>query len=286
MSKDTIKNFIPPILLEKAAEFHVFRHRKECAPLPKAEDGKSAVIIGNGPSLNETVQKHRDFLRANDCFMVNQSAKSDYFELIRPHYYVLADSTYFSRESLHPYARENAENFKKKLDWEMMLLVPAFSKGSALLDEIKGTEHLDLRFFNSTYVLGTGIPKKKLFRYWNENTANPPSQSVLNTAASLAIAMRYKTIYLVGADTSWIETLGVDQESNDLLSLDKHYYGDRKITIAKYSEEKSNMASELNNLKEVFNCYQLLKEYAESNGCRLVNASEYSLIDCLERYRL
>jgi len=286
LNKDTIKKIIPPILLEKTAEFQVFRHRKECAPLPAADSGKDAVIIGNGPSLNETVQKHLDFLRANDCFMVNQSAKSEYFEQIRPRYYVLADFTYFSRESLHPYAREIAENYKKKLNWEMMLLVPTFSKGSAFLEAIKDTEHLNLRFFNSTYVLGTGIPKKKLFRYWNENIANPPSQTVLNTAVSLAISMRYKNIYLVGADTSWIETLGVDQETNDLLSLDKHYYGDRKITIAKYSEEKSNMAWELNNQKEVFSCYQLLKEYAENNGCRLVNASEYSLIDCLERHRL
>lgn len=287
MNKKALKKLIPPIVFEEATKLRVLRHRKECQKLPETGTGKQAVIIGNGPSLNTTIEKHIDFLRANDCFMVNQSVKSSFFELIQPCYYVMADPFYFQKDNMPGLAQEIDQNMSQKLKWDMTLLVPKFGEGSLFINEQKKNPKLNILYYSSTFALDCdGISKKKIFEYWDNNIASPLSQTVLNTATSLAISMRYSKIYLVGADTSWIESLMVDQETNDLYTMDKHFYGDRKILISNYSSEKSNIAEELDGIKRSFASYQILKEYAQSSGCQLYNASEYSLIDCLERCKL
>ena len=130
------------------------------------------------------------------------------------------------------------------------------------------------------------LSKKYLFKKWNKNQLCPMSQTVLNTASSLAITMKYKKIVLVGADTSWVELYRVDQKTNDLYIDDKHYYDNERHIVAKYDPTKSNMAEELNTIEVALEYYQLLKEYAIYNGGRLYNASEYSLIDCIPRVKL
>ena len=77
-----------------------------------------------------------------------------------------------------------------------------------------------------------------------------------------------------------------DQKTNDLYSINKHYYKNDALLISKYDVNKSNLAEELENIKKTFEYYQILKEYAIYNGCSLYNASEYSMIDCLERKKI
>ena len=100
--------------------------------------------------------------------------------------------------------------------------------------------------------------------------------------------MRYKEIYLIGADTTWIELLHVDQNTNDVYTIDTHFYGKKKMPLYKDSAGKipvklhEELYFNLNALK----LYWELKDYADYAGVRVYNASEYSLIDAFERRKL
>lgn len=287
MDKSMIKRFIPPIIFEKTAELNVFLHRRDCNPFPITQSEKNAIIIGNGPSLLSTIGKQIDILQKNDCFMVNQSVDTDLFELIRPKYYVLADEYYFQDDDYLNLSRSAANKLLEKTKWEMTLLVPTFSKGSRLVNCVKENGNIGISYFSSLAPRGyDNIPIKRKFKYWDENNLLPLANTVLNTAASIAISMRFKSVFLVGADTSWSEMITVDQETNDLIFRDQHYYGETKRILSRFDSNKSNLAEQIDSIKKALEAYQVLKEYAYNNNCCLFNASEYSLIDCLERKKL
>jgi len=51
---------------------------------------KDLVILGNGPSLSDFIEKHRQFLADKETLAVNMFVQSDFFEQIRPQYYVVS----------------------------------------------------------------------------------------------------------------------------------------------------------------------------------------------------
>ncbi len=267
-------------------KFFVKTKMKHYERIVSVSDANKAMVIGNGPSLNETIQQDLEKLKEYDCFMVNQAVESPIFELIKPLYYVLADGLYFNTENFEK-SMNIVDAIKKKLTWQMYFIVPDYSVNSYMINELKDHPCLKFIFFNSLSLYGfEHLPSKILFEYWNNNLLSPLSQTVLNTAVCIAIEMKYNEVGLVGADTSWIELLEVDQKTNDLYSKDKHFYDNDRVLIAKYDETRSNMAHELTTIVRAFESYQILKEYATYNGCKLFNASKYSLIDCIDRIRL
>ena len=287
ISKKYIKQYIPPIVYEKITDIKVLLHRKECRPLPIVENNRKVIIIGNGPSLNETIRDYTSILQKTDCFMVNQSAVSDYFELIRPCYYVIVDPFYFVKQEENENIPLLLNAFKNKLEWKLKIFVPYAMKESIIVKELRENNNIDVLFLNSVMLTGKEyIRGEKWYKRWNQNKLFPLSQTVLNTSTSIAIAMGYKEIYLVGADTSWIEMLRVDQHNNDLYWEEAHFYGVKKELVANYNPEKSNVAVELEANKRVLDSYQILREYAAYNACKVYNASAYSYIDNLERRTL
>ncbi len=275
-----------PIFIELIFILRVFLHRFDCKQI-KSNVGNRTIIIGNGPSLLKTIDKYIDVLKKNDCFMVNNAVEHECFELIKPKYCVFADPNFFQKSTLNKYSKPVVDAFNIKLNWEMTVFLPSYAKNTIFAEELKKHPRISVAYYNSTYSKYiTNFSKKRLFKYWNKNIARPLSQTVLNTASSIAIAMRYKEIYLVGADTSWIEMLSVDQNNNDIYSDDKHFYSNDKRLLYKYNENKSNLAEELRAIAMTLESYQILKEYAIYNNCQLYNASEYSLIDSLKRVHL
>lgn len=279
---------VPPFVIDYKIMLNILRHRNESRmAIQETDSKKNAIIIGNGPSLNETVKESLQVLQENDCFMVNQSAVSDYFEQIRPRYYFTVDPFYFVQKEKNKNIPALLEAFSTKLTWDMTLFAPYEERDSYIVNEYRKHPRITLIFLNSIPFVGTErLNEKKWFNYWNQNIMGPLSQTVLNTALSVAITMKYKNIYLIGADTSWIEMLRVDQSNNDLYTEEKHFYNIEKRMLFAYNEERSNLAAELESIKRTFEYYQILKRYAAYNGCKIYNASSYSLIDCLERKKL
>ena len=286
MKKDNFfKGIVPPYIFNFLYNIRIFIHRNDCKPYSFINKQKKyAIIIGNGPSLNNTILKYENELKNNDCFMVNHAVETNYFEILKPLYYIVVDEYYFQNDSLNEKSKAIIKSLNDKLKWNIYFFVPFFAKDSLFVQEIKKNELVNVVFLNSILpIYAKNIPHKKMFSYWNKNIACPLMQTVLNTATSVAITLKYNDIYLVGADTSWIEMLIVDQENNDLYSHNKHFYENEKYLISKYNDHESNLAAELGCIKKALESYQILKEYACYNGCHLYNASEYSLIDSIIR---
>ena len=52
-------------------------------------------ILGNGPSLKNTLDRDLDILKNKECAVVNKFGNTDYFFHIKPSWYILADPAFF-----------------------------------------------------------------------------------------------------------------------------------------------------------------------------------------------
>ncbi len=292
--KDIIRLFTPPIFI-KIKDF-IFGKTKQQKPKNFLSTVGSIqrtcdnfVIIGNGPSLNDSLKEQRNEIVGNDCIVVNQFCKTDYYTEIKPKHYLIADPAYFgdidsSTSRLKDIVLSFTESIVNKTTWDINLIVPSFAEGSEFLKAIKKNTFIHVFFYNTANVV-TPISLQKKYEAWDKNLISPPAQTCLNTCVWLGVFLRYKNIYMIGADTTWIEQLHVDQETNEVYTIDSHFYGEKKVTLYADVEGKipQKLHDELNCISRALEQYWELKEYADYTGVKVYNASKYSLIDAFER---
>ncbi|OQY00191.1 MAG: hypothetical protein B6I24_00260 [Bacteroidetes bacterium 4572_128] len=56
----------------------------------KENTNKDCIILGNGPSLNSFLKEKKYFLQNKELFCVNLFPISEFFERLKPRYYVLS----------------------------------------------------------------------------------------------------------------------------------------------------------------------------------------------------
>ena len=116
----------------------------------------------------------------------------------------------------------------------------------------------------------------------------PQAQTVIIAAPTLMINRKFDTIYLFGADTSWHEQIRLNDQ-NQLLMKQVHFYDKPKdlthelVYSDKHRQRTSSMSSQFLSLYKVFRGYEVLRDYADHQGVRIVNASAKSYIDAFER---
>lgn len=289
-----LKQFIPPIccqvyncLIKKTSK------EPEISPLPIPEiTNDKLIIIGNGPSLNSTIEKYEKEVCSSECLMVNEAALTSLYDLIKPSIYMLVDPKYYlsmGYESYHETLKSLVDVIVSKTDWTMKIIMPKCAQGCFAEERFKENSNLEVLFYEGGWQLPKGASK---FEAWDKNIIVPPAQTVLNTAVWLSVYWGYKETYLIGADTSWHTELKMDQETNELYTIDTHFY-DNKAVYGELYDEKQNrrpigtklheeLFAEATALKE----YCELREYAEWKGVKVYNASEYSWIDAFERKKL
>ncbi len=295
--KSIIKLFIPPIFYKIKYYLFNFKNIKKRGKyistvnsIKKHSD--KLIIIGNGPSLNESIKNYKEDIMRYDCMVVNHFCETEYYSLIKPQYYLLADPNFFGDINKYSdWQKERVNNFIEKLlkntKWDIDLVVPSFAKESDFVSRISENKLIHILFFNNNnlYKFEDDYEKYKL---WDENLIEVPAQTCLNSCIWLGVFLRYKEVYLIGADTNWIELLKIDQETNELYTIDKHFYGEKKRRI--YKDVEGTVPVLLH--EELFSNYYALKSYwelrgyAEYAGVKVYNASEYSLIDAFERKKI
>lgn len=256
--------------------------------LPVRQQARCSVL-GNGPSLNDSLANHLDFLLETELIVVNGFALTDYFMRLRPANYILADPNCFTfndattgREDLH----QILVALIGQVDWPMRLYVPNFANDSYFIRQIEaGNPRIEMVYYNPTVVRGfTG------FRHWlyAANLGMLQAQTVIVTALFLMINRKFDQIFLFGADTSWHEQIRINDD-NQLLIKQVHFYDKPKDVafMPVYSDanrtQTFTMASQFLSLHKVFRGYEVLREYADSRNVRVLNASSKSYIDALER---
>lgn len=251
-------------------------------PSPAAEHKNSRLIVmGNGPSLRDTIREHGQLLADSDSLAVNFAANADEFGILKPNIYVLADPHFFSvgeaGVSENPNVVSLWENLGK-VDWNMVLYVPCRAK---IPESIEKNSTIRLRRYNLTPGEGLKGPIHWLYR---RGLAVPRPRNVL--IASLMVALRegYRNIAIVGADHTWSRDLWVD-DRNRVISVQKHFYKDNDKEFERVAKEYEgyHLHDILNSLTIAFRSYHQIAAYAATLGASIVNCTPGSFIDAFPR---
>lgn len=293
-ASELIRLFIPPVVLSIKNAISNLK-KPEPSPLMPIDKGTDQVIIlGNGPSLNVSVDKYIDIIKNNDRIAVNFFGSSDLYEKIQPNLYVFADPAFFFiPENQKESVTVLFENIRSKTTWPLQIVIPIGAKGAPIENCLLQNPNIKIiYYFNGTQNIG----RLSKFEAWDRNLIGPPAQNVLNVCIYLALFWKYPEIYLVGADSSFLEDIRVDQETNELFSIDSHFYKQEKV----YSKSDKNLFDPKRGrikkdrtvgvlvglYSKMFLYYEELRKYADYRGQKVYNASEYSWIDCFERKKL
>ena len=239
------------------------------------------VILGNGPSLRETIDKHFGWLSVRTLMAVNFAANTPDFARLQPQRYILADPHFFDAVESDSNVGRLWKNLREARH-DMTLHVPAarVKQARAL---VSGSS-LQLETFNLTPVEGHGWLTRILF---DMRLGMPRPRNVMIAAVMAAIGCGYRRIYLAGADHSWSRTLSVDDD-NRVVSIQPHFYSDD-------SKERERVATEyagyhlhdiLNSLTVAFRSYHEIRRYAEARGVAIANVTPGSMIDAFPRMNL
>lgn len=248
-------------------------------PIPKcSKDSARIIILGNGPSLRQTIAANGDLLRVAPTVAVNFMANAPEFEMLRPDYYVLADPHFFGGIE-----HENVANLWKRIaevDWPMSLCVPAKMKSRAM-SLLGYSKNVTVRKFNFVAVEGFGW-----FERWAYNCrlGMPRPRNVLIPSIMNVVWAGYKEIYIVGADHSWLETIRVTDE-NHVVSVQPHFYADSKKELVRSEKEYQgyHLHDILKSFYIAFRSYHTLEEYAKKKGVEIFNSTPGSYIDAFKR---
>lgn len=247
-------------------------------PAPEKNSGSKLIILGNGPSLNTTLDESADILRHNNTMSVNFAPISDVFFDIRPVYHVLADPVFFE-----PNKNDNVDLLYRQLarvDWPLTLLIPVQAR-KALPSAITANSNIKISPFNLVGASGFASLERWLY---NRRLAMPRPRNVLVPAIMCGIWAGYTSIYIAGADHSWMQTIRVDDDNN-VISVQPHFYKDdekeQKRVDTIYRNYRLDQIVE--SFAIAFRSYHTIEKYARSRGVKIYNCTPGSYIDAFER---
>ncbi|MFL5764359.1 MAG: 6-hydroxymethylpterin diphosphokinase MptE-like protein [Bacteroidia bacterium] len=248
---------------------------------------KRCIVLGNGPSLKASLEKHSGLFSSLPLFCVNSFSLTPEYELLKPSFYVILDYSFW--KSNEKATLDVIDAIEKRTTWKMILFVPQMASGSERFSALsKKNSNVELRYFNYTVFKGfAGIAHW----FYRRNMAMPQAQNVLVAATFLAINMGFEEVDLVGADHTWHESLYLD-EHNKLHLKHIHFYDDVR-TVKYIPFTKGAHLTETFRMDEIFHTwaktfygYIALEKYARSQNCKVYNASEVSFVDAFERKKL
>lgn len=287
-----LKRALPPLLTDyfKLIDYRKKKYYDEDITELKASlslESFRAVVIGNGPSLNLSLKKNLNLFLKTDCFCVNEFVLSDYYEIIKPRFYVFADPDYWNPDASGEFLEKVYDNLNFKTKWNIFILMPRSSKNNNRFKDLPSKNHkISIKYFNDKPY---PFEKGKRFQSYAKNFSMPQAQTVLVAALFLALNLGYKTIFLTGADLSMHESIMVN-EKNILCYKECHFY-DNKVSYRPFW--KSSDKKQVFNIEEIFYAFFLMfkgfneiEQYSTFLKSKIYNSSEYSYIDSFERYCL
>ncbi len=241
--------------------------------ITKVNGDERLIIMGNGPSLRQTMADNMDILKASKTLAVNFAANSPEFFEIKPAYYVLADPHFFKNTD-NETVKRLYENISKA-DWNMTLFVPF----GVIVPEVGN--YITVERFNMVGIDGCDWIQNIAF---DNARAMPRPRNVLIASIMIAIFKGYKDIYIVGADHSWLQTISVN-DNNEVVSVQPHFYKEDKKEIKRVNNEYSSypLHQIIYSFYIAFRAYHQISRYAEKRNIKIYNSTPGSFIDAFER---
>ena len=244
--------------------------------LPMTRKHDKCLILGNGPSLINTLEENLDCLDNYDLIAVNHFATSPEYVKYHPNKYVLCDPAFWvdkPSEELSQKVNNFYMTMAEVTEWPLELYLPYHAKKCDKINE----------FFVKNSLVSIKYYNRIKYEGWGQNIVYqkqwgmPRTQNVLIAALILAVYSGYSHIYLAGADNDWIHNLWVD-EMNNLRLNDIHFY-DRDTAINNARILTGTMTDQLCSLYFTFNSYQHVNRFASKMNCKIINTSPLSFID-------
>ncbi len=243
-------------------------------------------LLGNGPSLNDSLQDHIGFLQQSELVAVNGFSLSAVYALLRPQNYVLLDPAFFQYKpgSSRDDVGRMLDAILTQTTWPMNLYVPWRGRNSWLVQQIRATNpQIAPVFYNYVIARGFRWLRHGLFR---AGLGMPQCENVLAAALFLMLGRGFETIYLFGADHSWHEQIRL-AGSNELSIRQLHFYDSTQTIVHQpvinpITKQTARMASQFLSFYRAFYSYEILKQYAVSRQVVVLNASAKSYIDAFE----
>ena len=114
-----------------------------------------AIILGNGPSLNESVQTHRSAMQSMDLWAVNDLPRTPLFKELKPGQYVFIAPEYWIDDVRQSYIDNREIIFKilsEEVDWSMTIFAPiAFRKNKKYRELLAGNSNLKLVYLHVSH---------------------------------------------------------------------------------------------------------------------------------------
>lgn len=243
----------------------------------------SVLILANGPSLLDILSYVLQIRSAHDICVVNDFCKSDYFQILEPDIYVLADPMYFDSKIRRPTETETIQRLLEMTTWPMDIHIP-YSALKLTEQTFVSNSFLKIVPYHSNSYSGWECLK---FFLYKKGLSMPRIQNVLIPSIFNSMNMNYRIIRLLGADHSWSSNLIID-DNNQVCLRDNHFYDNEKELQPwlKVNGEPYKMHEILRDLANMFDGYHELKQYAERKKCVIINCTPNSFIDAFVRSQL
>lgn len=276
--QETVKNFFSQLWQTLLSILKIAMQSRPSTPLPHPAPGiNELVVLGNGPSLRPFIEEKSTFFEGRELMAVNYAVLSTYFAQLKPRYYLLADPAFFN-EAQH---RDKVfSHLGETVDWEMHLFL---SSSARSLREwkpfLQARPNIRIHYFNMTPV--EGFPFFTHFVY-KRGWGMPRPRNVLIPSIMTALRMDFRTIYVAGADHSWMREYWVNDENRVVEDLN-HFY-DKGSSVRYVSPYPLHVL--LESMATAFRSYHVIQSYALTQGKRILNITEGSYIDAFERLKI
>lgn len=239
----------------------------------EAEKGIPLVVLGNGPSLNETLAADGDTLRRLPLMAVNFAANTPVFRDLKPRYYVLADPHFFKNSKDLNVA--NLIDNLMSVDWTMTIFVPKGTKFRSKNELVK------IEKFPMTGVEGAKWLERMAYK---SRRGMPRPRNVLIPSIMIGIWLGFHDIYVTGADHSWMKTIRVN-EQNEVISEQPHFYkdNDHELNRIRVDYLHRPLHEVVQSFYVAFKAYHQIQRFAQSVKVAIYNSTPGSFIDAFTR---
>ena len=253
-----------------------------------ANKTKPLIVMGNGPSLMEVIKYYTSTLNKCDICVVNNFAMSDFYEILKPKYYILADEGYWLNKEETYNAIIESRNFvfgklKESTQWPILLFVPSPIYKKGYFQEVfLGNINIKVLPMNKYPFIGFNRIKYFLFR---NNLSMPQIQNVLVASLFIGLNLSYKKIYLIGAENNWTQFMRVNN-LNQVCLTDNHFYNSEitpMVPWLKSTGEPYKSYEFLLDVSKTLAGYFEIEKYALIKGAKIYNCCDNSFIDAFER---
>ena len=255
---------------------------KKTKPFQKTSN--QCLILGNGPSLIQSIEDNKNKLPELDLVAVNFMALSPEYTAYKPNIYILCDPAFwFDVPSEETKVRVNNlySRISQITNWELQLYIPyQASKKKEINAKLSQNPHIRLRYYNKTKFEGYNF---LTYRIYNKQWGMPRAENVIVAALMLSVYSGYKAIYLAGVESDYIKHFRVD-ENNNLRFNDYHYYEDSKENIERILPDKIH--EQCLSSYYMFKSYIDIEQYAIYCKTKIYNVGLNSFIDAFEKKKI